>query len=200
MVEDFRELTNTIFKFLMVGDEASLKLIAERRAEIKQIDAHFVPPGVARPEAANFIIHYPFLKWGDCQVRGPESSNKAFERLEFLHKRLGIPISIMDHEIDLALHKFLIRKTSADFKLLEERREEIEMITERVENEDEMRVMIRLSNGETTKGFFIKGEEEVGSALEMLHVLKHQGIKVQKPAWIGPINPHIAMRLQTLIS
>ena len=200
MEEDFKELTNAIFKFLQFDDGASLRLIEERRAEIKKIDAHFVPPGVARPEAANFIIHYQFLKWGDCQVRGTDSSNRAFKLLvEVLHKKLGIPISIMDDEIDLALHKFLIRKSNADLSVLEQRREEIKMVTEYIENTDEMKVTIELSNGKITKGFFINGKEEVGSAIAMLYTLElHKILKVKNLGVVGLVDPYIATRLKTL--
>jgi hypothetical protein len=199
MQEDFKELTNAIFKFFYTGDEASLRLIEERRKEIKKIDAHFVPPGVAKPEASNFIVHYAFLKWGDFQIRGEHSSNAAFKRLEFLHDKLGILISVMDNEIDLALHKFLIRKTSADLNLLEQRREEIKMVTEYIENTDEMKVTIELSNGKITNGFFIKGKEEVGSAIAMLYTLElHKILKVKNLGVVGLVDPYIATRLKTL--
>jgi hypothetical protein len=178
MQEEFKELTDALFKFLYLKNEASFQFIREHRREIRKIEAHFVPPG-----AVDVEVHFGFLKSDSFQLRGLSLTNLVFERLEFLAKELGIAVGIFDNELDFALHRFVFSKDRASFNLLRERRGEIKAVEEDA-RDDELTIKINFGL-KKTKGFTVKGENEMDSALQMLFVLRNAGIHVERPRTHG---------------
>jgi hypothetical protein len=190
-------LTDVLLTFLYNEDKTSFEVLKENKAEIKKIDAYFVPPGLAK-----VLVHYGFLDVEGFEIRGANTADKAFERLELVKQQLGMDVNIFERELEFALHKFLVSKDPDSFRLLQERHNEFDAIEEELKDSE---MLVKLNLGllpktkgfiiSKTNGFIIKGSKEVGTALEMLFVLKIRGIRVLKPKVEGTIDEYIAQRL-----